>query len=186
MPSPAKMDVCAGLNSKLPTCIIWKARRRIQIRTAMPFPRWHSSTFHFSPNRSPCIPPELPIHHQRRAPHNYRTPIESGILSCLSSTPYNSEKSSNYTPRKRQNSFHWHFLKFLSDGDFAGNSSKVISFVAGTVMSLQRFFSRSCCVFSHTLRRTQTSINISASVSTTSLIRRRNKTASRPSTMRWS
>ena len=109
MPSPAKMDVCAGLNSKLPTCIILKARRRIQIRTAMPFPRWHSSTFHFSPNRSPCIPPELPIHHQRRAPHNYRTPIESGILTCLSSTPYNSEKSSNYTPRKRQNSFHWHF-----------------------------------------------------------------------------
>ena len=53
--------------------------------------------------------PELPVRHQRRATHNYRTPIESGILACLSSIQLNSEKTSNDPSTIRQNSFHWHF-----------------------------------------------------------------------------
>src|SRR5208283_3297900 len=53
--------------------------------------------------------PELPSHHQRRVTHNYRTTIESGIPSRLSSTRDNSDKRSNYSPKRRQNTLHWHF-----------------------------------------------------------------------------
>src|ERR1035438_9518365 len=49
--------------------------------------------------------PKLPSHHQRRVTHNYRTSIESGIQTDLSSTLDNSKRKQQLLAKRTEEHF---------------------------------------------------------------------------------